>query len=103
MKNILIVDDNHIVIDALEKKLNKELDDINILKATTYKESINYILDKDYKIDIAIIDLNLPDVQDGVVANFSVKKQIPTVVLTALGDEQTRHYIKKENLYSLVF
>lgn len=102
MTNILIVDDNHLVIDSLEKKLNAELDDINIIKATNYQESIKCILDKTLKIDVAIVDLNLPDVNDGAVANFSVKKNIPTIVLTALDDETTKRYISRENFLDYV-
>lgn len=102
MTNILIVDDNHLVIDSLENKLNAELTNINILKATSYQQSIKYILDKTLKIDIAIVDLNLPDVSDGAVANFSIKKHIPTIVLTALDDDKTKEFITRDSFLDYI-
>ena len=102
MKNILIVDDNEIVLQTLEKKLHKELKNINILKAKTYQESIKYILDKNLHIDVAIVDLNLPDVNDGAVANFTLKKKIPTVVLTALDDEKTKDFLEKKDFFDYI-
>ena len=102
MKNILIVDDNEIVLSTLEKKLNKSLKNIKILKARTYKESIKFILDKNIKISVAIVDLNLPDVNDGAVANFTLKKGIPTIVLTALDDEKTQKFLEKKDFFDYV-
>ena len=102
MKNILIVDDSEIVLVTLENRLNKELDNITILKAKTYQESIKYILNKDIHIDIAIVDLNLPDVNDGAVANFTLKKNIPTIILTALDDEKTKHFLEKKDFFDYI-
>ena len=102
MKNVLIVDDSEIVLSTLEKKLNKSLKNIKILKARTYKESIKYILDKNIDISVAIVDLNLPDVNDGAVANFTLKKDIPTIVLTSLNDEKTQRFLEKKNFFDYV-
>jgi len=102
LKNVLIVDDSEIVLSTLEKKLNKSLKNIKILKARTYKESIKYILDKNIDISVAIVDLNLPDVNDGAVANFTLKKDIPTIVLTSLNDEKTQRFLEKKNFFDYV-
>jgi len=102
MKSILLVDDSEIVLVTLEKKLRQQLETIQILKAQTYKEAIKFILDKDLQIDVAIVDLNLPDVNDGAVANFTLKKEIPTIILTMLDDEKVEKFLDKDDFLEYV-
>jgi diguanylate cyclase (GGDEF)-like protein len=102
MKNILLVDDSEIVLITIEKKLRQQLQEINILTAKTYKEAIKFILDKSIHIDVAIVDLNLPDVNDGAVANFTLKKGIPTIILTMLDDEKVEKFLAKEDFLEYI-
>jgi diguanylate cyclase (GGDEF)-like protein len=83
MKTVLLVDDDPVVLSILEKKILSKIKNIKILKAYNYKESIQHILNKDEKIDAAIVDLYLPGVKVGIVVDFALKKEIPTFVLTA--------------------
>jgi len=80
MKTILIVDDDPVIISLLEMKIIKNIKNVKILKASNYKESIKYILSRDEDIDVAIIDLYLPDVKDGAVVDFALKKDIPGLI-----------------------
>lgn len=94
-KKILIVDDDKIVLSILEQKCRIRFS-AEILTATTYKEGVENILKSNGTIHAAIIDLNLPDVNDGEMAKYTLSKGIPTVVLTGVVDE-----ILKENLLHL--
>lgn len=94
MKNILIADDNHIILDMLEMLLKKELNNINILKAETYKEALKHILNQQVTIHVAILDRNFPDTPDGAVVDAALSKQIPTIVLS--GNYDTEEMIKKD-------
>ena len=80
--NILVVDDEKEIADVIELYLKN--DQYNVLKFYTGQEALDCIAST--KIDLAILDIMLPDV-DG----FQILKQIrekytfPVIMLTALG------------------
>ncbi len=84
MKKILIVDDSKMIIELLEKALFKTIDNIEILEASTYKEGLKYILRYGDKIDVAILDLNLPDAKDGVLIDVAESNNIKSIVLSGI-------------------
>jgi diguanylate cyclase (GGDEF)-like protein len=102
MKTILIVDDDPVIISLLEMKIIKNIKNVKILKASNYKESIKYILSKDENIDVAIIDLYLPDVKDGAVVDFALKKDIPTFVLTSDDNQETEVRLSKKPIIEYI-
>jgi diguanylate cyclase (GGDEF)-like protein len=102
MKTILIVDDDPVIISLLEMKIIKNIKNVKILKASNYKESIKYILSKDEDIDVAIIDLYLPDVKDGAVVDFALKKDIPTFVLTSDDNQETEVRLSKKPIIEYI-
>ncbi len=101
-KTILLVDDNKVVLTILEKKLNSKLKNIIILKAATYKDAVRHILNKDIQIHVAIIDLNLPDAKDGAAVSFAVRKDIPSLVLTGLMDENIKQALLKLDIIDYI-
>ena len=98
MKTILLVDDEKLILDILEHKLNNIIKNVIILKALTYKEAIKYILDTNNTIDAAILDLNLPDVEVGAIVDFASKKHIPSVVLTGMINDDLKKTILKNDI-----
>lgn len=82
--NILIVDDEQAIADLVEVYLKNE--NFNIFKFYNGRDALNCI--KDQKLDLAILDVMLPDV-DG----FSICRQIrekykfPVIMLTAKEEE----------------
>ena len=82
IKTILIVDDDPLIIQLLKDKLLSKINNLNILSALTYKDAVKHIIDKEFDIDVAILDLNLPDVENGAIVDYAMKKDIPTIVLT---------------------
>ncbi|MEA3290307.1 MAG: diguanylate cyclase [Campylobacterota bacterium] len=110
MKNILIVDDDGIALELLKKTIEKELKNINILTAQSYKDALKHILSKDLTIHGAILDINLPDVKEGALIDFALKKDIPSIALTGTDNNELKQellekdiidYIKKDGISSI--
>lgn len=84
MKNILVVDDEQEIADVIELYLKN--DEYDVLKCYTGKDALRVI--ESTKIDLAILDIMLPDI-DG----FEILKRIrqnytfPVIMLTAKGDD----------------
>ena len=99
MKRILVVDDDPVFIAQVEKEIHQQIQDVEILIAMNYKDSIKHILSND--IDIALIDIFLPNVKEGIVIDFAIKKKIPTMVIT--GDSKLETQSKYTSLPIIEF
>ncbi|HON84731.1 MAG TPA: response regulator [Syntrophorhabdaceae bacterium] len=75
-KHVLVVDDNLDIIVALSDFL--ELNGCKVISATTGKEAIELV--KNEKIEIAILDVRLPDI-NGVTLLDIIKKENPTIAV----------------------
>ena len=93
MKKILIVDDSTMTLSILKKSLYERFDDIEILTAINYKDGLKYILQYGSSIDIAIIDLHLPDSKDGAMINVIEANSIKSIVLSSILDTQSKDII----------
>jgi len=100
MKTVLIVDDSNLILDLLENKIKKVLD-VTILRAKSYKEAVQYIDEKEI-IHIAILDLNLPDAKDGQIVDFTISKNIPSVILTGIMNEKLQKTILQKDIIDYV-
>ena len=96
MKTVLLVDENHLILDLLEKKIKKVLN-VRVLKAKTYKEAANYISEEKI-IHIAILDLNLQDAKDGQIVDYAISEDIPSVILTDMMDEKLQKIILQKEI-----
>ena len=101
-RTVLIVDDDRVVLEILEAKLNQSIQNLTILKALTYKEAVKHILNKEIVIDAAVLDLNLPDVETGAIVDFAMKKNIPTIVLTGTMDETLKKALVQNNIVDYI-
>ncbi len=101
-RTILIVDENKFILDLLETKLKKNFNDPIIFKATSYKESVKHILNKDTNIDVAIINIVLPDVKDGLVVDFALKKNIPVLVLVDSDKEDIQNKLIEKDIIDFI-
>ncbi|MCK5296688.1 MAG: hybrid sensor histidine kinase/response regulator [Alphaproteobacteria bacterium] len=95
MSKVLIVEDSKFFANILKKQIIEELEtDVEV--ASSFKEAKNIIESSDNDIFIAIIDLELPDAQHGVIVDYIREKNIPTVVFTAgLNDKQREDMFEK--------
>ena len=102
IKTILIVDDDPIIISLLRDKLLLKMKNLNILSAISYKEAVKHILDKTQNIDVSILDLNLPEVASGAIVEYAMKKNIPTLVLTASINDDLKNILLQNQILDYI-
>lgn len=84
--NILLVEDNFTIVDALTYAFQNEKYVFSAM--TSLKETKKY-LEKN-KVDVLILDINLPDGNGLEYYRTDIaEKHIPTIFLTAIDDEET--------------
>ena len=96
-RKILIADSDLAVLLDLTTKLNKLNLDIEILLASTYKEGLKHILENKDSLYAAIIDVNLNDNKNGELVEYSIKKDIPTIVLTETSEKVLQNQFIDDN------
>jgi diguanylate cyclase (GGDEF)-like protein len=108
-KNILIVDDSKTICAKLENKIKEELG-LNPIIASSKKECAERLLEYKGKIDVALLDLGLPDAPNGEVVSFVTKFNIPTIVLTGQEDKEDQFrnmdimdYVIKDSSFSFEY
>ena len=90
MKNILFIEDEQLLLNALEVMINAY--GFNVFPAQTGEEAIRIINEQANKIDIIVCDINLPDMDGFAVLNIVRKNDklyaTPFIFLTAFADEK---------------
>ncbi len=81
---ILVVDDHALFREGLVYVLDQLESDISILEASSYEEAV-VLLNKDLDIDLALLDLSMPDKDGFTLLNYCRKHfpLVPSVVLSA--------------------
>ena len=102
IKTILLVDNDIYTLNILEKYFNNHLTNITILIANNSKDALKILLSKDIVIHAAAINYTLDDCSDGYIIEYSIKKNIPTIVLTSQINENTRHDILKKDIIDII-
>ncbi len=100
MEKILIVEDNKALSKLIAKKISQNID-FEVDVAHSLKEA-EILLGKNSYF-IALLDLNLPDAPNGEVVDYMITKKIPSIVLTANVDKQTRDEILKKDVIDYVY
>ncbi|MDX1295616.1 MAG: response regulator, partial [Sulfurimonadaceae bacterium] len=97
---ILIVDDSAVV----QSYFNELLDPLQykLLPATTLKETQTQMRDH-ADIDIAVVDLNLPDASQGVVVDNAIRRGIPVIVLSGVEDAAVRERFVDKGIIDFVY
>ncbi|QSZ43169.1 EAL domain-containing protein (plasmid) [Sulfurimonas aquatica] len=94
-ETVLIVDDSKIV----QLYFNQLMDpmEFKVLMASSAKEA-KEIIDREKNINVAIVDLSLPDSMDGEVVDYTIENKIPTIVITGSKSEETSKLIRSKNI-----
>lgn len=100
LKTVLIVDNNLSVIEFISQEIKNELD-AKILKTTSFKEAINYISTEDI-IHVAIVDFDLEGAKNGHLTNYTVRKNIPSIILSEVFTEKLKDKIFDKNILDYV-
>lgn len=107
-KKILVVEDSPVVLKVLHHLLSQNPIFTPVLCAC-YKEAEDKLKVSENTFFAAIVDLNLPDANNGEIVDLVLSKKIPCVVLTGNFDDKLRlsllnkgvlDYITKDSRYS---
>jgi len=101
MQTVLIVDDSKFILNLLEDRIS-ELLHVRILKAASFQAAKEFI-NKEEIIHVAILDLNLPDANDGDMVDYAISNHIPSIVLTGLMNENMKQTILKKDIVDYVY
>ena len=101
MEKILIVEDNKALSKLIAKKISQNID-FEVDVAHSLKEAQSLLSSGDGYF-IALLDLNLPDAPDGEVVEYMLTKKVPSIVLTANVDKQTRDEMLKKDVIDYVY
>lgn len=99
--NILIVDDSKTILNRLKFSIEGELD-LDVYTAASMKECADLILKHKGKFDLALLDYNLPDAQNGEIVTFIKKFNIPSILLTGTELDKENPIFKNENLIDYI-
>jgi len=100
-EKILLVEDNKALSKLIGKKVSKNTEfEVDI--AHSLKEAETFINQRN-RYFMALLDLNLPDAPNGEVVDYVLSKQIPSIVLTANMDKETRENILQKDVIDYVF
>ena len=100
MKNVLVVDDSSVVRSLLKSELEK-YDNIKVYFAKSYAQA-EKLMD-DVNFHVALLDLNLPDAENGEVVQLADTHEIPSVILTATANEALKSFVLKTNVLDFVY
>ncbi|NIB41840.1 response regulator [Pseudomaricurvus alkylphenolicus] len=108
IKKVLVVEDSHIVTKVLRHVIKTD-PGIEAVYAASFAEARERYQQHGETLFAALVDLNLPDAPDGEVVDYTLSKNLPTIVLTGSFDEERREkllskgivdYVSKEGRFS---
>lgn len=104
MKKILIIDDNERFVNKIFYYLKENLDNCQIKKTYSGYEALNII--KDFKPNIVLLDLKIPDL-DGIniLENLSKEKEqnINFIIISSYSDYINKLTIEKNSLIRKIY
>jgi len=101
MKKVLVVDDSPMILSLLKKEFAK-YDFIQPFFAKSYKEAIKIIRENKANFQAALLDLSLPDAQNGEIVKLVNSHHIPAVILSATVNEELKNIILKKDVVDFV-
>lgn len=99
MKNVLIVDDSKFIRTIVELEISC-ITEVNIVTAKSYKET--KILMKKMDFHAAVLDVNLPDAENGEVIDLLLEKNVPSVVLTGQINDTVKNILLEKEIVEYV-
>jgi diguanylate cyclase (GGDEF)-like protein len=101
LKKILLVDDSRTVLSLVSLHIETEFPHIEIITADSLT-STKEVLKKEQDFFLALLDLNLPDAQNGEVVKYVLGFDIPVIVFSATFNKETRHKLLSYNILDYV-
>ena len=101
MGKILLVDDDKIVTKLVTLSLTKKLG-VVCESTHSFAEGKDLLDRNPQDYDLAIVDFNLPDASEGQMIDYSISRGVPTLVLTASYDSDTRDRVLAKRIVDYV-
>lgn len=101
MNKILIIEDSDLYFKRLSLSFKKALD-IECVHAKSLKDTAKMILEHRGKFALAIVDLMLPDSQNGEAIDLVTKFSIPAIALTGHADLFPEGLIRKKRIIDFI-
>jgi len=98
---ILLVEDNLLFAKLIQDRLLEEFD-ITILCATTYKETTE-LLEHNTNITLAILDINLPDSNQGEIVDLVTQKNIPSIAITGFENKELKESLLHKKIINYIY
>lgn len=92
MNRILLVEDNKIFLNLIQKQISEKLD-FECVSAKSFEETRDILENDPPAFLLAVLDLDLPDAPNGEIVEYVLSNGIPTIVLTALINDDVRDQI----------
>ncbi len=108
---VLIVEDSFTLMKTLGRRIKEKIK-LDVLCASNFEESVDMVDSYHNLIEVALIDLNLPDAPNGEIVDFVTSFNIPTIVLTGIIDDKLKNkiiekdiidYVVKEDIQSIEY
>jgi len=101
MSSILIVEDSQIFGSLVKKNIEKHFQ-CPVIWSQSFTEAKKVIDAQADEIDVALLDLNLPDAEMGEVVDYAVAKGIASIVFTSRFDNKLHQYIWSKGVVDYV-
>ncbi|MBT5933731.1 response regulator [Sulfurimonas sp.] len=100
-KKILIVDDSKVVRSMVKKALDECQEiDADLIFTESYAQTQEIV--QKHRFHIAILDVTLPDAQNGEVIDLLTEQDVPVVVLTGGISNASKNIILKKNIMEYI-
>ncbi len=101
VERVLIVEDSIMIAEAIRREIFSRLH-FQCDVAPNFEAAKEFVHQRKGEYFIAILDLNLPDAQEGEIVDFVLKHNIPSVVFTGTFDDEIRERLMDENILDYV-
>lgn len=98
-EKIVIIDDNKMLCKLLAKKIEMSLG-YEVEMAFDFAGAKTLPMEKYF---LAFVDLCLPDAPNGELVDFVIEKNVPTIILTASNDKQTKENFMHKDILDYIF
>lgn len=109
MRQLLLVEDTKFFSSLVKKNVEQALD-VEVICVGTYQEAESVLNGNNHEFFLALLDLHLPDANDGEIVDLALAHDIPSIVFSAEFSDDVRDtilqkgvidYVLKENPASL--
>lgn len=99
MKNVLVIDDSKVILAIVKEEIS-QVSEANIITGESYKEAQKLIEENEFHV--AVLDVHLPDADNGEVIDLALEHDIPVIVLSGGMNQVTKDIVLKKNIIEYI-